>query len=32
MGTRIVTGFCTHLEVDSESRTTEVMIEVEDEE
>ena len=23
MGTRIVTGFCTHLEVDSESRTTE---------
>ena len=23
MGTRIVTGFCTHLEVDSESLTTE---------
>ena len=23
MGTRIITGFCTHLEVDSESRTTE---------
>jgi hypothetical protein len=23
MGTRIVSGFCTHLEVDSESRTTE---------
>lgn len=22
MGTRIVTGFCTHLEVDAESRTT----------
>lgn len=22
MGTRIVTGFCKHLEVDSESRTT----------
>ena len=25
MGTRIVTGFCTHLEVDSESRTTEAL-------
>ena len=23
MGTRIITGFCTQLEVDSESRTTE---------
>jgi len=23
MGTRIITGFCTHLEVDSESRVTE---------
>jgi hypothetical protein len=23
VGTRIVSGFCTHLEVDSESRTTE---------
>jgi hypothetical protein len=23
VGTRIITGFCTHLEVDSESRTTE---------
>ena len=23
MGTRIISGFCTHLEVDAESRTTE---------